>query len=245
MSAPTPPTVLLIGGMDSSGGAGILRDTTAIHQAGCRARVAVTAVTAQTDHGLIASQLMTPETVATQIGAALACGPVDAVKIGMLGNARIVAAVAEELPDLPIILDPVLATSSGGALLDYAGLSALIAFLPRVLLITPNLPELAVIAAHLGPEAGTTDASVRKLLSQGAQHVLVKGGHAEGVDATDLLFTGDVAPLALHAPRMKKSLRGTGCYLASAIAARLAHGAPVETACAEAKAALHRLFTES
>ncbi|MCV2878453.1 hydroxymethylpyrimidine/phosphomethylpyrimidine kinase [Sedimentimonas flavescens] len=245
MSGQRSKSVLLIGGMDSSGGAGLLRDAQALEQAGCHARVAVTAVTAQTNRGLLASQPMAPEMVAAQIRAALACGPIRAVKIGMLGTASIVAAVAEELPDLPIILDPVMATSSGGALLDYAGLSAMIAFLPRVLLLTPNLPELAVIAAHLGPETGTIEASARKLLAHGAQHVLVKGGHAEEIAATDLLFSADAQPVPFTAPRIPKSLRGTGCYLASAIAARLAQGAPIETACAEAKAALHSLFTES
>ena len=245
MNTQSTPTVLLIGGVDSSGGAGILRDAQAVQAVGCIARVAVTAVTAQTDRGLIASQLMPPETVAAQIRAALACGPVSAVKIGMLGNARIVTAVAEELPDLPIILDPVLATSSGGALLDYAGLSALIAFLPRVLLVTPNLPELAMIAAHIGFETGDTGTNARKLLSRGTQSVLIKGGHAEGPEATDILFRAEGPPLPFTAPRLAKSLRGTGCYLASAIAAHLALGSPLETACTEAKAALHRLFVEA
>ncbi len=147
------PKILLVGGMDSSGGAGLMRDAAAVADLGGIARCAVTAVTAQTDKGVRWAMPVPSEGLRAQISAAFE-DRVDAIKIGMLGNGMSAEAVAAALPPegaVPLVLDPVLRASSGRALLDPAGLAAMIAHLfPRTDVLTPNLPELAALGAALG-----------------------------------------------------------------------------------------------
>ncbi|AOZ71112.1 hypothetical protein LPB142_15385 [Rhodobacter xanthinilyticus] len=226
--------VLLIGGLDSSGGAGLLRDVAAAAAQGVAARVAATAVTAQGAGGVCALAPVPPEVVAAQIRAA---GAVGAVKIGMLVDAARVAAVAGALPRAPMVLDPVLDASAGGALLDGGGLAALLTRLaPRAALITPNLPELAAIGAALGASD-----PVAALLAAGCGAVLVKGGHGAGAEAVDRLYQlRGVTDFA--APRRAGALRGTGCELASGIAAGLARGRGLAEATRAAKAAVSARF---
>ncbi|MBY6120469.1 hydroxymethylpyrimidine/phosphomethylpyrimidine kinase [Mameliella alba] len=229
-------TVLLIDGMDSSGGAGLLRDGATLGAMGVPYRVAVTAVTAQSDIRVSAVQPVQPEVVAAQIAAA---EDVAAVKIGMLGTAAIAGAVADALPAAPLVLDPVLVSSSGYRLLDAVGQAILIArLLPRAALVTPNLPELQALGRALGQPAGRAVPEIaRALLAHGCGAVLVKGGHAEdGEVCEDLLFRDAGAPVAYRAPRLPGSLRGTGCQLASAIAGGLSRGRPLEAAVADARA---------
>lgn len=234
------PAVLVIAGSDSSGGAGITRDIKVLADLGCEALCAVTAVTAQTHSHLVSVHHVPPEVVRAQISAALESTAIGAIKIGMLGTSATVSAVADSLPRggrIPIVLDPVLLSSSGGVLLDEEGREALCTRLfPLATLLTPNIPE----AANL---CGTAPADSREalltqaesLLSLGARAVLLKGGHAVGAEAVDLLLRADGAPQWLASPRVEALCRGTGCALASAIAAALAHGSAVEGACASAK----------
>jgi hydroxymethylpyrimidine/phosphomethylpyrimidine kinase len=232
------PTVLVIAGTDSSGGAGVLRDVATLRDFGVTAACAVTAVTAQSDTSLLALSAMDPQLVQQQIAGALAAHPVGAIKIGMLATAEIVRAVAASLPtEIPVVLDPVRAASAGGALLTPDAHAALLRDLfPRVTLVTPNLPEIAALLA----EPTATDATVareqtHRLLAKGCGAVLLKGGHASGAEAIDLLLTSAGVELELAKPRVTATLRGTGCALASAIAAHLARGSSLEAACREAK----------
>lgn len=233
--------VLAIGGMDSSGGAGLLRDAATLADGGVMARVAVTAVTAQRADAVPAIQPVPPAIVAAQIAAA---GPVGAVKIGMLANAGIVAAVAGALPPVPVVLDPVLAASAGPALIDAEGVARMLAeLLPRATLLTPNRPELAALARALD---ATAEGAVAALLARGCRAVLVKGGHDDDPAAsTDCLYRPGQPPLTFAAPRIAGTLRGTGCQLASAIAARLALGDNLPAAIAAAKAQVQRRFAAS
>lgn len=238
------PVVLCIGGMDSSGGAGLLRDAASVATAGARTRVAVTAVTAQSDARVRAVSPVAPELVVAQIASALE-SRVDAVKLGMLVDAPTVAAVAGALPQVPLVLDPVLASSSGRALLDPPGVAALIeALLPRTEVLTPNLPELSAFGACFGisgePEI------VRALQGAGCRWVLVKGGHADGQGCEDRLYGPDGPDGAIeriHGPRHPRTLRGTGCQLASAIAAGRALGHTVPEAVRRARRLLEARFT--
>ena len=232
-------TVLVIAGSDSSGGAGVTRDVRTLTQLGIQARCVLTAVTAQSDVRLYAAQVMPPELVRAQLAAACASGRIDALKIGMLATAATVHAVCAGLPQgaLPIVLDPVLASSSGGELLDRQGREALCtALLPRVTLLTPNIPEAATL---LGSSPAQSEMELlqqaRALLALGPEAVLLKGGHRSGPEATDLLLMSDAVPRWLRAPRISTERRGTGCALAAAIAAGLATGLDLETACAHAK----------
>ena len=242
------PAILVIAGTDSSGGAGLAADirTAACHDV--NARLAVTAVTAQTDGRVRRIDVMPPALVADQVALALEDGHVSAVKIGMLGNAAVVGAVADALSGYsgPIVLDPVIAASSGGLLLSEGGIATLIArLLPITRLVTPNLPELDILAARLGVPAGAdTDAKARALIEAGAGAVLVKGGHGDGQDAVDILYRRDRPPLRLASPRIAATLRGTGCTLATATACRLALGDTAEDACRGAKAFVRRLLRE-
>jgi len=239
-------TVLVIGGSDSSGGAGIARDLRTLSDHGMHGVAVITAVTAQTHAEVRGVHHVPPEFIGAQIAAALASNAVRAIKIGMLGTARAVAAVAENLPreGLPIVLDPVLAASSGGCLLDDAGRAALVErILPLSTLVTPNVPEAALLlGAPVTTEPATLTRYGIELLKLGPAAVLVKGGHGEGDEAVDLLLSKAGDAVTLSGPRLPGSLRGTGCALASAIAARLAGGHPLNLACREAKRYVARLF---
>jgi hydroxymethylpyrimidine/phosphomethylpyrimidine kinase len=224
-------SVLIIAGLDSSTGAGLARDLAVMSDHGMTARVAATAVTAQDAEGGCTVHPVPAAIVAAQIRAA---GSLRAAKLGMLANADIVAAIAEALPDVPFVLDPVLATSAGVSLLDAPGRAAMVArLIPRAALITPNLPE-ATILTGLPPGAGL-DHTASILFAMGAQAVLLKGGHAEGPEAIDWLLRPEAAPLRFANVRKPGSRRGTGCTLASAIAVHLARGHDLATACAQAK----------
>jgi hydroxymethylpyrimidine/phosphomethylpyrimidine kinase len=240
-------SVLLIAGSDSSGGAGLTRDVETLTRLGVEARCAVTAVTAQSVAGFRGTHLMPPQWVSAQITAALADGLPGAIKIGMLGDAAIVRAVAAVLPPraaVPVVLDPVFAASSGGELLDAAGREALrTLLLPQVTLLTPNIPEAALLLRT--DCAATPDEQLQQaqqLLQLGCAAVLLKGGHALGAESSDVLVQADAAPLRLNAPRRSRVRRGTGCTLASAIAAELARGATLPSACARAKEHLLRFW---
>lgn len=224
-------SMLIIAGLDSSAGAGLARDLAVMADHGVTARVAATAVTAQDAAGSCTVHPVPAAMVAAQIRAA---GPVRAAKLGMLANAGIVDAIATSLPDLPFVLDPVLTTSAGATLLDATGCTAMInRLIPRAALVTPNLPE----AAHLtGLENGATlGALASGFFAMGARAVLLKGGHASGAEAVDWLLRPDVAPLRFADLRKPGNRRGTGCTLASAIAAHLVRGHDLATACGLAK----------
>ncbi len=233
--------VLIVAGSDSSGGAGIVRDVETVSAFGLRACLAVTAITTQTHREVEQAEPVRPEMVAAQMRAALRANQVGAVKIGMLGTAAIVEAVTEVLiehPAIPAMLDPVLAASSGRPLLEESGRIALTNRLMRLCrLMTPNLPELALLTGNAS--ARDEAEAVRQthlLLRQGAQAVLVKGGHGDGDSSTDILIEPGRPAVRFDAPRIAAELRGTGCMLASAIAANMALGISLEESARRAKA---------
>ena len=232
-------TVLVIAGTDSSGGAGLTRDVRTLTELGAGALCVVTAVTAQSDTQFCAAHVVPPELVRAQMAAALATHRADAIKIGMLATADTVLAIEAALPSTapPVVLDPVLLSSSGGELLDRAGRAALRArLLPRVTLLTPNIPEAAAL---LGSSCAESEAELLRqaaaLLALGPLAVLLKGGHGAGTEASDLLLASNAPPRWLRAPRARSVRRGTGCTLASAIAAGLAQGLELTAACERAK----------
>ena len=247
------PVVLVIAGSDSSGGAGIVRDLQTLAAFGIEALCALTAVTAQSDARVVSVHHVPPQSVRAQIHCALEARTVAAIKIGMLGTRATVNAVADCLARHaapPIVLDPVLLSSSGGVLLDEEGRAAMRARLfPLTTVLTPNIPEAMSLCgvAHAGgapfdPEA--LIAQARALRALGARAVLLKGGHARGPESRDLLLDEPGEPQWLSAPRLAARCRGTGCALSSAIAASLAGGASVEAACRGAKRYVHSLITQ-
>jgi hydroxymethylpyrimidine/phosphomethylpyrimidine kinase len=217
-----------------------VRDLTVLADLGIEALCAITAVTAQTHGHVVSVHHVPPEIVRTQIRAALESGVIGAIKIGMLGTGATVSAVADCLARagaIPVVLDPVLLSSSGGVLLDEDGQAEMRTRLfPLATVLTPNIPE----AASLCGTAPAADREAlleqaRALAAMGARSVLLKGGHGAGAEAVDLLFTARDAPQWLSSPRVDARCRGTGCALASAIAAGLASGQSVAEACRNGK----------
>ncbi|WP_432286629.1 hydroxymethylpyrimidine/phosphomethylpyrimidine kinase [Aminobacter sp. BA135] len=232
--------VLIVAGSDSSGGAGIVRDVETVSAFGLRSSVAVTAVTVQTHARVERIEQMPPDLVAQQMRAAFAANPIAAVKIGMLGTAATIDTVASVLASslpVPMVLDPVLASTSGRKLLAGNAIDALKRKLvPLCTLVTPNLPELALLTGRpLAASEGDIASQAAKLFDTGAPAILVKGGHATGATATDLLFLPGREPIRFEASRIAVAMRGTGCMLASAIAAHLAQYETLEISIGKAK----------
>lgn len=232
--------ILVIAGTDSSGGAGLSRDVAMAQAMECSVSPVVTAVTVQTDAAVCAIHPIPPEIVAAQIDAAFAKTghPPTAVKIGMLGSAEISDAVAQALPEgLPVVLDPVLKSSSGCTLMTPGNLKPL---LRRVTLLTPNLLESALLSGYSESESfEALSMQAQTLRNMGPLAVLIKGGHGTGQLAVDHLFNAQ-GYRRFASPRLAIQKRGTGCSLASAISCALAKGEDLETACETGKAELLR-----
>ncbi|MER8865351.1 hydroxymethylpyrimidine/phosphomethylpyrimidine kinase [Mesorhizobium sp. M0751] len=234
------PHVLVVGGSDSSGGAGIARDIETIASIGVRTCLAVTALTVQTHDAVMDIHHSPPSLVANQMCAALQANEVAAIKIGMLATAQIIVAVAAVLrkyPQVPTVLDPVLASTSGSTLLEAGAIAAMKRdLIPLCCIVTPNLPELALlIGSELAVDEDGALQQGQRLLAAGAQALLIKGGHASGPRSTDILLRSDQQPIRFDAPRLAASMRGTGCMLASAIAAHLAKVKPLEDSVRDGK----------
>lgn len=230
---------LTCAGSDPSGGAGIQVDLRTFAALGTWGLSAITALTAQTPAAVRAAAPVDPDMVSAQIEAVLEVFPVGAAKTGMLATAAICTAVADALPDgLPLVVDPVMAATSGGRLLDPDAIDVLVErLLPRATLVTPNLGEAAALA---GVPVRTFDEmreAAERLRDLGARAVLVKGGHGTGPEAVDLLLDADGA-IPFVSPRYPYDVHGSGCCLSAAITARLAQGADLRTAVGDGKAAV-------
>lgn len=240
----TPALALSVAGSDSSGGAGIQADLKTFAALGVLGATVLTAVTAQDGRTVSGVWPLPAEAVRAQLAAVLGSLPVRAVKSGMLHNAATVQALAEALrakPNLPLVLDPVLAASSGGQLAEDGLLAALREqLLPLAALLTPNLAEASALlgSGPISDQAGM-EGACEGLLKLGAKAVLLKGGHLPGELCLDLFHDGQRS-IALSAPRVKTpNSRGTGCTLAAAVCARLAQGSSLENAVRDAKDFVH------
>jgi hydroxymethylpyrimidine/phosphomethylpyrimidine kinase len=218
-----------IAGSDSSGGAGIQADLKTFAALGVYGASVITALTAQNTKGVSAIHDVPAEFVAAQIDAVFSDLAVSAVKIGMLSQRAVIAAVAtglERWRPFNVVLDPVMIASSGERLLAADAIDALKrALLPRALLLTPNLPEAAALLdAPLATNEAQMRAQGERLLALGPQAVLIKGGHGSEAESIDLLIE-PTAFTRFAADRIATpNTHGTGCTLSSAIAASLAKG---------------------
>ncbi len=221
--------VLSIAGSDSGGGAGIQADLKTVSALGVYGATAITLVTAQNTRGVRAVEILPAAIVRGQIAAVLDDMAPGAVKIGALGSAEVIDAVAEALRDYagPVVLDPVMVAKSGDPLLAGEAVAALRThLLGRASLVTPNLPEAAKLSGRPLAETETeATAQGAALVAAGAGAALVKGGHGQGPESADLLIRAGEAPLRLARPRVAtRNTHGTGCTLSAAIAAELAKG---------------------
>lgn len=232
-----------IAGSDSGGGAGIQADLKTFSALGVYGASVLTAVTAQNTQGVQGVEDISPAMVGAQIDAVFGDLAVGAVKIGMVSNRDTIAVIAGRLHrlDLRAVVDPVMVATSGDRLLQPDALEVLrTGLLPRARIVTPNLPEAALLTGQ--PLAEDDAAMIRQaeqILVMGAEAVLIKGGHGSGAMATDLLLAqGQLHRLT--APRIAtRHDHGTGCTLAAAITAGLALGQDLPEAVAQAKAYLH------
>jgi hydroxymethylpyrimidine/phosphomethylpyrimidine kinase len=240
---PAAPRVLVVAGLDPSGGAGLTADLEAIAAAGARGWAVAAALTAQGRRGARGFEPVSEALLLAQIEALVDGDRPRAVKTGMLGSADLARALASRLaaPPLrrvPLVVDPVLAATSGAPLFDAGGQPVGEAYLPiltRAWLATPNLPELALLT---GDDVSTDAAAVRAARRLPARAVLVKGGHREGPPVDLLVEERRVTRFTSR--RRPGTARGTGCRLASAIAAFLAQGIALEDAVRRAKALVGR-----
>lgn len=233
------PGVLVVAGLDPSGGAGLLADAEAIRDAGARPFCCAAAITIQTTRAVRGWHALPVEVVRDQVVALAEEEAIGAVKLGMLGRSEIALALVKlrehpRLRDLPWVVDPVLASSSGAGLID-GGAGAYGPLLASGAIFTPNLGEAAALASTALP-AGREEmeGAGRRLLAMGAEAALVKGGHLEG-EPLDLVVEASGVH-RLGGRRRPGTKRGTGCRLASHLAARLALGSDLRGAAEAAKA---------
>lgn len=230
--------VLVIAGSDSGGGAGIQADIKTITALGGYAATAITAVTVQNTLGVTGVHPIPLDVIAAQARAVLDDIGADAIKTGMLGDVAVVETVAAAIDhagQVPAVVDPVMVAKGGAPLLAEAAIGAVKALMiPRAALLTPNAPEAAALT---GLAVETTDDLRRAgeaLLALGAKAVLMKGGHVAGERVVDVLMTAE-GETTFEGERIEtRHTHGTGCTLASACAAGLAQGLPLEQAVARA-----------
>jgi hydroxymethylpyrimidine/phosphomethylpyrimidine kinase len=239
----SPPIALTIAGSDSGGGAGIQADLKTFHARGVHGLSAITAITSQNTRGVSAAHAVPLTHIRSQLAALFDDFPIAAVKTGMLGSAAITRLVAREMAMRKpawLVVDPVMIATSGARLLDEDALGALIEeLIPLTDILTPNLPEAEALLGHPIKTATQFEEAGEALLALGAGAVLLKGGHADGRVVVDRFYDAR-GSMELRHPRLKLEGHGTGCTLASAIAAELAKGQSPRSAVRRAVAYVHR-----
>jgi hydroxymethylpyrimidine/phosphomethylpyrimidine kinase len=232
--------VLIIAGSDSGGGAGIQADIKTVTMLDGFAATAITALTAQNTLGVFGILPVPPEFIRTQIEIVLDDIGADAIKTGMLHDAAVIeivaAALAEKAPRAPLVLDPVMVAKGGAKLIEPAAIDALKRLLvPRAALLTPNLPEAEILAGQRLESVEAMHEAADALLGLGCNAVLLKGGHLAGDTLHDVLATAAGHRAWSDSRIESRHTHGTGCTLASAIAAGLAQGLTTESSVERAR----------
>ena len=234
-----PPAVLSFAASDPSGGAGIQADILTLASMGCHPLSVITAITVQDTSGVEAISPVDADWVADQARAILEDIPVAAFKIGVLGSAENVAVIAEivsDYPDIPLILDPVLASGRGDEFANDDILSAIRELLiPQCTVITPNTPELRRLALDDDEEGMGTEKLSMRLIAMGCEYVLVTGTHESTPDVINTVFFEKGIVRSDTWQRLPGSYHGSGCTLASALAATIARGLDISEAAREAQ----------
>lgn len=236
------PVVLTIAGSDSGGGAGIQADLKTFHACGAHGVSATTSITSQNTQGVQDRYDLPAKVIASQLDSIFEDFDIAALKTGMLANVDIIRVVAEALrrsPHGPLVVDPVMISSSGTHLLDLEAVNSLVReLMSQADVVTPNLPEAEALTGR--PIASLEDmreAAQRICEETGCRYVLLKGGHLAGESATDILFSGGGRELTeFSEPRLAvKDVHGTGCVLSAALACGLAHGLAMPEAVTQAR----------
>lgn len=246
---PAAPVVLSIAGYDPSSGAGVTADVKTAAAHGCYALTCITAFTVQSTAGVKHVVPLPGGLVSATLNELSADFHISAVRIGMLGSGEVAQAVADfvdELGSVPVVLDPIVRSSSGAELLESEGLEIIRnRLLPRATVCTPNLPESAALAGMPVADLADARAAADKLHALGAGAVVITGGHLQG-DAVDLLSTPEGGSEEFRAVRIQsRSTHGTGCAFAMALACNLARGSSLRNAVAEAKDYVARAIAQA
>ncbi len=243
--APTVPVVLVFAGHDPSGGAGIQADIEAIVSMGCHATTVITALTVQDTAHVQRFVAVDPTLVMEQARAILEDMPVAAIKIGMVGsveNIEVIHAILLDYPQIPVVLDPIIASGSGATeLADEAMIDAMLELLfPLTTLLTPNSVELRTFA----PDGDNLDACAHALLESGCEYLLATGTHENTTDVVNVLYNNFRRIDDFHWERLEGSYHGSGCTLAAAIAGLFAQGMEPHTAVREAQEYAHEALKQ-
>ena len=242
--------VLIVAGSDSGGGAGVQADIKTVSMLDAYAATAITALTAQNTEGVFGVLPIPPEFICRQIEVVLDDIGADVVKTGMLHDASVIEAIASVLrergPAIPIVVDPVMVAKGGARLIEPAAVDALKQLLiGRAELVTPNLQEAEILCGASIADVAEMCTAGEALLALGCRAALVKGGHLSGETVFDVLVTATGARVWESARIPTRHTHGTGCTLASAIAAGLAQGLDVESAVDRARAYVYRAITSA
>jgi hydroxymethylpyrimidine/phosphomethylpyrimidine kinase len=239
--AETPPIVLVFSATDPTGGAGMQADIMTLTSMGCHPLSAVTAITVQDTMGVDQVYALDADWVADQARCVLEDMPVAAFKIGVMGSVEIVAAIAEvvsDYPEIPLVLDPVFASGRGDELASDDIVSAMRELLvPQTTIITPNSLEARRLALEDGNDSDDPGLAecARRILAAGCEYVLITGTHENTPMVVNTLYHADGEPSSESWERLQGSYHGSGCTLASAIAATIANGVPMQEAVRDAQ----------
>ncbi|NJN47438.1 MAG: bifunctional hydroxymethylpyrimidine kinase/phosphomethylpyrimidine kinase [Candidatus Competibacteraceae bacterium] len=233
--------VLIVAGSDSGGGAGIQGDIKTVTALGGYAATAITALTAQNSQGVFNILSVEPAFIAQQMQLVLDDIGADCIKTGMLHNAAVIETVATVLAAqgsaIPLVVDPVMFAKGGAALLDPTACDTLIArLIPKATVLTPNTEEATALSGVTITDPAAMEEAGQRLLAQGPQAVLIKGGHLTGDTVTNLLVSRQGTERFVTPRLASAHTHGTGCTLASAVAVGLAQGLPLKTAVSRALA---------
>jgi len=237
--------VLIIAGSDSGGGAGIQADIKAITALGGYAMTAITALTAQNTQGVQDIHEVPPTFVKEQITSVLSDIGADSIKIGMLHNAEVIGAVHDAIADyainVPLVVDPVMVSTSGASLLEERAVNALMQkIIPMADVLTPNIPEATALSGMEVDGEEDTGRLAQMLASLGPKSILLKGGHLQGAVVRDLLIHEEDTVDVFESPRIETAhTHGTGCTLASALACGLAQGMSLRDSVVRARRYVH------
>lgn len=237
-----PPIVLSFAANDPTGGAGLQADLLTIASLGCHPLSIMTAITVQDTTGVESIFPLDPDWVEDQARMVLEDMPVHAFKIGLLGSVEIIAAIAEiisDYPHIPLVLDPILTSGRGDELANEEMIDAMRELLlPQVTILTPNSLEARHLALQENDSSKTKlylNLCAQRLLDMGCEYVLITGTHENTVQVTNTLFSAEGIVRSDHWQRLEHTYHGSGCTLASAIAACLANGLPVSDSVIEAQ----------
>jgi hydroxymethylpyrimidine/phosphomethylpyrimidine kinase len=235
-----PLCVLTIAGSDSGAGAGIQADSRAIHALGCYALTVVTAITAQNTRGVQSWAAVSPRLLTAQLASVLGDYPVAAIKTGLLPGSGAIRELARALsghPTIPLVIDPVIGSTTGTRFLSTKDVQTLKSeLLPRATVLTPNWPEAAALSGQPVSTFDEAEQAGRRLAAKYGCAVLIKGGHGPGRLCRDCLVAADGTLRWFSSRRIVTvNTHGTGCVLSAALAAELARGRPLVEAVAQAR----------